>query len=176
MFYFCRTNMPVAKSTLADTFSWSAAEIGMIFTALTLMYALGQFINGQLGDRFGTRLIVTIGCAGSVLMNLAVFGVLAAAPPNNMSPSAILKLLVFFWGINGFFQAMGWSPIVKAMLEQLAPRERRILELRFGLDGHQGPPRTFKEIGRIVGLTRERVRQLEKKALASLKDLAEQVA
>lgn len=115
MFYFCRTNMPVAKSTLANTFSWSAAEIGMIFTALTLMYALGQFINGQLGDRFGTRLIVTIGCAGSVLMNLAVFGVLAAARLNNVSSSAILKLLIFFWGINGFFQAMGWSPMVKAM-------------------------------------------------------------
>jgi OPA family glycerol-3-phosphate transporter-like MFS transporter len=115
MFYFCRTNMPVTKSTLADTFSWSAAEIGMIFSALTLMYALGQFINGQLADRFGTRIIVTIGCAGSVLMNLAVFGVLAAARPNSISTSVILKLLIFFWGINGFFQAMGWSPMVKAM-------------------------------------------------------------
>ncbi len=68
------------------------------------------------------------------------------------------------------------APIVKALLERLQPRERRILELRFGLDGHLGPPRTFKEIGRIVGLTRERVRQLEKKALASLKALAEDVA
>jgi RNA polymerase primary sigma factor len=68
------------------------------------------------------------------------------------------------------------SPIVQALLKRLEPRERRILELRYGLDGHQGPPRTFKEIGKIVGLTRERVRQLEKKALASLKALAEQVA
>jgi RNA polymerase primary sigma factor len=68
------------------------------------------------------------------------------------------------------------SPIVQALLKRLGPRERQILELRFGLDGHQGPPRTFKEIGKIVGLTRERVRQLEKKALASLRALAEQVA
>ena len=43
----------------------------------------------------------------------------------------------------------------------------------FGLDGYEGPQRTFKEIGAIVGLTRERVRQLEKKALASLAELAE---
>ena len=107
MFYFCRTNMPVAKSTLANTFSWSAAEIGMIFTALTLMYALGQFINGQLGDRFGTRLIVTIGCAGSVLMNLTVFVVLAAARLNNISPSAILKLLIFFLGDQRLFSGDG---------------------------------------------------------------------
>ena len=66
------------------------------------------------------------------------------------------------------------APLVQAMLEHLEPRERRILELRFGMDGYEGPPRTFKEIGRIVGLTRERVRQLEKKALAELKVLAEE--
>ncbi len=62
----------------------------------------------------------------------------------------------------------------QAMLQHLELRERRILELRFGLDGHEGPPRTFKEIGQIVGLTRERVRQLEKKALAELKALADE--
>ena len=65
------------------------------------------------------------------------------------------------------------APIVEALLGSLDDRERRILELRFGLDGHEGPPRTFKEIGKIVGLTRERVRQLEKKALASLQELAD---
>lgn len=65
------------------------------------------------------------------------------------------------------------APFVRALLKRLEPRERRILELRFGLDGHEGPPRTFKQIGTIVGLTRERVRQLEKKALAELKVLAE---
>jgi RNA polymerase primary sigma factor len=68
------------------------------------------------------------------------------------------------------------APIVKSLLKHLEPRERKILELRFGLDGHQGPLRTFKEIGKIVGLTRERVRQLEKKALAGLKNLADRVA
>ncbi len=68
------------------------------------------------------------------------------------------------------------TPIVHALLQHLEPRQRKILELRFALDGYEGPPRTFKEIGKIVGLTRERVRQLEKKALASLKDLADKVA
>ena len=61
------------------------------------------------------------------------------------------------------------APIVRKLLERLEERERRILELRFALDGYEGPQRTFKEIGRVVGLTRERVRQLEKKALAGLR-------
>ena len=66
-------------------------------------------------------------------------------------------------------------PMVVGLLEKLAPRERKILELRFGLDGHDGPQRTFKQIGQIIGLTRERVRQLEKKALADLKKLVDEM-
>jgi RNA polymerase primary sigma factor len=65
------------------------------------------------------------------------------------------------------------APIVKSLLDRLAPRERRILVLRYGLDGYKGPLRTFKEIGKVMDLTRERVRQLEKKALADLKEAAE---
>jgi len=67
------------------------------------------------------------------------------------------------------------SPIVRSLLDKIEPRQRRILELRFGLDGYEGPPRTFKKIGQLVGLTRERVRQLEKEALEQLKVLAEKV-
>jgi OPA family glycerol-3-phosphate transporter-like MFS transporter len=115
MYYFCRYNMPVAKSSLCETFAWNAADVGAIFTALTVMYAIGQFVNGQLGDRFGTRLISTIGCAVSVLMNLTVFATLMIARHDNIPPSAVLFLLVVFWGLNGFFQAMGWSPMVKVM-------------------------------------------------------------
>ena len=65
-------------------------------------------------------------------------------------------------------------PFVEALLERLEPRERKILSLRFALDGYEGPQRTFKEIGEIVGLTRERVRQLERQALAELKEMIEE--
>jgi RNA polymerase primary sigma factor len=51
-------------------------------------------------------------------------------------------------------------------LARLGDRKRRILEMRFGLDGQD--PRNLEEIGRIVGLTRERVRQLEAEALREL--------
>jgi RNA polymerase primary sigma factor len=67
----------------------------------------------------------------------------------------------------------GDTPYVRSMLERLRPRERRILELRFGFDGSEGPQPTYKEIGRTIGLTRERVRQLEKQALRELRTLVE---
>ncbi len=52
-------------------------------------------------------------------------------------------------------------------LEQLNPRMRRVLSLRFGLDG--GAPRTLEEVGSELGITRERVRQLETRALRELR-------
>jgi len=65
-------------------------------------------------------------------------------------------------------------PMVQKLLSKLDKRQRHILELRYDLDGYEGPPRTFKQIGQIIGLTRERVRQIEKEALANLKALMDQ--
>src|ERR1700751_1200826 len=52
-------------------------------------------------------------------------------------------------------------------LDQLNPRMRRVLTLRFGLDGD--PPQTLEEVGAQLGITRERVRQLETGALRELR-------
>jgi len=52
-------------------------------------------------------------------------------------------------------------------LEQLNPRMRRVVTLRFGLDGE--PPKTLEEVGSELGITRERVRQLETRALRELR-------
>ncbi|HEY5058725.1 MAG TPA: sigma-70 family RNA polymerase sigma factor [Gaiellaceae bacterium] len=61
-----------------------------------------------------------------------------------------------------------WGEQARRLLDILPERERRILELRFGFDGE---PRTLEAIGMEVGLTRERVRQLERQALARLRHL-----
>ena len=53
------------------------------------------------------------------------------------------------------------------VLDGLADRERKVIELRFGLvDGH---PRTLEEVGKEFGVTRERIRQIESKTLAKLR-------
>jgi RNA polymerase primary sigma factor len=56
---------------------------------------------------------------------------------------------------------------IGSVLHSLSAREKRVIELRFGLlDGH---PRTLREIGREFGLTRERIRQIETKTLSKLR-------
>ena len=60
---------------------------------------------------------------------------------------------------------------LREALENLSYRERRVLELRYGLgDQH---PRTLDEVGRTFNVTRERIRQIENQSLKKLQSLAE---
>lgn len=52
-------------------------------------------------------------------------------------------------------------------LESLTDREARIIRLRYGLENGRGQP--LDEVGRVIGVTRERIRQIEAKALRKLK-------
>ena len=58
---------------------------------------------------------------------------------------------------------------IQELLSQLPPREQQVLRLRFGLDGEA---KTLEEIGAMLGITRERVRQIEKQAKGRLRQRA----
>lgn len=61
---------------------------------------------------------------------------------------------------------------VSELFAQLPEKKRRILEMRFGLNG--GEPMTLEEVGKVFGVTRERIRQTQNEALAMLRFRAQQ--
>jgi RNA polymerase primary sigma factor len=63
------------------------------------------------------------------------------------------------------------SEQLRRILGTLSHRERRVLELRYGLDG--GQPQTLDEVGRAFNVTRERIRQIENQSLKKLRALAD---
>jgi len=65
--------------------------------------------------------------------------------------------------------AMALQETLAMVLERLTDREMRIIKLRFGLDGEG--PFTLEETGRILGITRERVRQIQERALVKLRQM-----
>ena len=60
-----------------------------------------------------------------------------------------------------------WKEVTSESLDTLSERERRVLELRFGIGNHR--PHTLEEVGKEFGLTRERIRQIESATLGKLR-------
>lgn len=71
-------------------------------------------------------------------------------------------------GTDANTMANSQSEDIEAALDSLPPRDAKVLRLYFGLD--DGQPRTLEEIGRMMGVTRERIRQLRDRALIRLRE------
>jgi sugar phosphate permease len=110
--YFGRKAFPVVKSTLQERLGLSVNTLGLIDTGYLSAYAGGQFVNGYLGDRIGSRRLIGLGML-AVGAACAIFG---------FSSFAITFLIAYV--LNGFFQSSGWPGCVKAMGAWFTPKER----------------------------------------------------
>src|SRR5437667_9912404 len=111
-YYFGRKAFPVVKSTLQERFGLSVGMLGWIDTGYLIAYALGQFVNGDLGDRIGSRRLVGFG----------MLGVAAACAAFGFSSAAWLFLIAYV--VNGIFQSSGWPGTCKAMGAWFTAKER----------------------------------------------------
>lgn len=101
--YISRTNLSPALDAIQSDFGLTAAQVGLLPTFFAIPYALGQVVNGTLADHFRPRNFITIGLVGSALMNILF----------SLAPS--YPLLIVLWCLNGCFQSMIWTPIVRIM-------------------------------------------------------------
>ena len=63
-----------------------------------------------------------------------------------------------------------WLDLWRKFLGELEPRERQIVVARFGFDGQ--PPRTFRELGAEMGVCKERIRQIQYRAMEKIRGMA----
>jgi OPA family glycerol-3-phosphate transporter-like MFS transporter len=99
-------------------------RLGWISSAMLWCYAIGQAVNGNLGDRFGGRRMMSLGALLSCLFNWLV------------SFAGSLAGLMVPWAINGYAQSMGWAPGSRVLSNWWSRRERgRVYGLYVGAAG-----------------------------------------
>lgn len=100
-YYLCRVNFAVAQPAILKEFpTWTAAQIGTIPSAYAAVYAIGQIVNGTLGQRYGTRRMMTLAMLIAGTANVLFFFT---------SSFEAMRLL---WILNGWGQSAGWSLMV----------------------------------------------------------------
>jgi OPA family sugar phosphate sensor protein UhpC-like MFS transporter len=116
-FYLTRMSFSVAKIGIEQdpNFHLSKSVMGVVDGVYLAAYAVGQFIWGMFGDRFGTRIVILIGMFASVI---AGFG---------MGASSTTLLLGIFFCIQGLCQSTGWAPLAKNISYFFSQRERGVV-------------------------------------------------
>lgn len=111
-FYLCRVNLAVAAPVMRAQLGWDVGTVGLIGGAFLWVYALGQLVNGTLGQRADARPFVLVGMLVSAACN-AAFGLVR-------DPWAMAAL----WAVNGWAQSMGWGAIMKTIAAWVDPGRR----------------------------------------------------
>lgn len=99
LFYYTgRQTFGFAIPGIQQELGLSKQTLGWVSAGMLWAYAVGQFINGNLGDRFGGRRMMMLGAGASFALNwVTSFG-------------TGFKSLLVSWGANGLAQSMGWAP------------------------------------------------------------------
>jgi len=133
-------NMSIAIPGIMKEFGCSKTALGAIMTCFFFAYAIGQFVNGQLGDKFGARRLISFGLLISGVLNL-IFGF-----------SNVLTAMMFIWGLNGYFQSMGWAPSVKTVANWFPIEKRGKMSGFLGTSYQIGNAYSWALAGFVVGL------------------------
>lgn len=110
--YLCRSNISIALTPMMEQLGWDKTQAGMIGTVFFWIYALGQLINGYLGDKIPPKYFMISGMIITTAANLA------------MGMTSSLGLAAFFWGLNGFGLSMLWGPVMRMITQWFAPEQR----------------------------------------------------
>ena len=102
-FYLVRQNFSVAVPSICQELHINKIDIGLVMSIGGLVYGLGKFLFGLIGDKYSARYVMAIGLALSGIMNI-LLGI-----------SSILPLIIIYYSLNQCFQSMGNPPCMKML-------------------------------------------------------------
>ena len=151
LYYVCRMTLSVVKQPLIDGGVLSASDLGLIGSALLLVYAFGKFVNGFIADYCNIRRFMAAGLFVSAAVNL-VMGLLGFFG-RAVSVPGIVMMAVFFilWGANGWVQSMGAPPGIINLSRWFPLSKRGTYYSIFSSTPYIGKFLTFILTGVIVG-------------------------
>ncbi len=151
LYYVCRMTLSVVKQPLIDGGVLSASDLGLIGSALLLVYAFGKFVNGFIADYCNIRRFMAAGLFISAAVNL-VMGLLGFFG-RAVSVQGIVMMAVFFilWGANGWVQSMGAPPGIINLSRWFPLSKRGTYYSIFSSTPYIGKFLTFILTGVIVG-------------------------
>lgn len=137
-YYLCRMNLAGAQATILQEYSLDKTQFGPVIAAFTLVYGLGQLLNGPLCDRFGARVMLTTGMFGSACVNIA------------FSFADSLPAMGVLWMFNGLFQSMGFAACVKTLAAWFPAHQRGRVSGWFSLSYKIGNIAAWALVGWLV--------------------------
>ena len=107
--YLCRINLSSALEKMAPGLGVEIPALGLLGSLFFITYAIGQLINGFIGDRVIPKRFILIALSGTALANLLI----------SLSKSYVVVLLL--WCANGYFQSMFWGPLMRMLSMRFSP-------------------------------------------------------
>lgn len=152
LFYVCRMTLGIVKQPLIDGGIFSPAQLGVIGSAMLLVYAAGKFVNGFICDYCNIRRFMAWGLGVSAAINLAM-GLLGLVDTAASAVCGAMLLVGFtlLWGVNGWAQSMGSPPAIISLSRWFPLRRRGTYYSILSTTPNLGKFLSFIVTGLVVG-------------------------
>lgn len=104
--YLCRVNFSSVMAKLSSSIQVGMIELGMVGSCFFFTYAIGQIVNGYIGDRVAPHKFITVAIIGTGLLNILI------------SFCDRYEQILIIWALNGYFQSMIWGPLMRILAQR----------------------------------------------------------
>jgi len=115
--YLCRVNFSSAMQAIVTEKAMTTGQLGTVGAVFYAVYACGQLVNGYIGDRVMPNRFILLAFGGTMLCNLG------------MAFADSMAMMLVLWGLNGCFQSMFWSTIIRILSQNVSAEKRAVTSM-----------------------------------------------